>query len=166
MNRSSNMLMTLALSALVLLGGGNALALTLPTDNLHTCTVRDVLTSGSYIYIRCQEGSRQIWLATIPTRLAIGEQISYVESPPMINFHAKELKRTFPEVHFVAGIARPGDIKSIDIPAAEVASQEEDPEPPKDEDSVFSGTDGNGTLVFTDDPAKAPEGAERANSFR
>jgi len=63
-----------------------------------SCVVKEVLKGGMYVYIRCQEKDKEIWLATVARAFRIDEVISFVDAPPMIDFYSKFLDRTFPEV--------------------------------------------------------------------
>jgi hypothetical protein len=123
---------------------------------MHTCIVLEVLNSGGYSYVRCQDGSQEIWLCLPQTSLNIGEQVSYLDAPPMINFHSKGLNRVFPEVRFVPGVSRAGERS---LSTKEATTEGRNVTSHKDQESVYIGTDDRGTLMFTDDPSKAPKGS-------
>jgi len=118
----------------------------------HTCLVNEVTSTGGYTYIGCQEGSSQIWLATRQIDIQTGEQISFPDVPPMVNFISKSMSRTFPRISFVPGITRSGDTASSSTSGSpsknNIATHNND---------TYSGIDDNGTIVFTDDPSKAPK---------
>ena len=63
-----------------------------------SCTVKEVLKGGMYVYIRCQEKDKEIWLATVAMEFKTDQVISFADAPPMIDFYSKFLNRTFPEV--------------------------------------------------------------------
>ncbi|GAB7028418.1 hypothetical protein [Geotalea toluenoxydans] len=155
---------------------------------IRTCTVQEVLDSGGYSFIRCREGSRETWLGVLLTRLDIGEQISYQDCPPLPNFRSNSLDRLFPEIRFVPGVSRAGEppvapteVETIAPEMAPSFNQTDLPVAPepapswnptgvyvaptsarsRSQTDVYAGTDESGTLVFTDDPAKAPGGARR-----
>jgi len=65
---------------------------------IRDCTVQEVLKGGMYVYIRCQEGSAEVWLATVDRSFKPGEEISFLDVPPMTDFYSKFLNRTFPAV--------------------------------------------------------------------
>ena len=65
-----------------------------------SCSVKEVVKGGIYVYLRCQEKEREIWLATVAREFKKDEVISFVDAPPMTDFYSKSLKRTFPEVIF------------------------------------------------------------------
>jgi len=69
-------------------------------DGFRTCTVKEVLKGGIYVYLRCQEKDKDIWLATVAREFKSNETVSFVDAPPMIDFYSKFLDRTFPEVIF------------------------------------------------------------------
>lgn len=65
-----------------------------------SCTVKEVVKGGMYVYIRCQEKGADIWLASVARSFKDDEVISFVDAPPMTNFYSKQLDRLFPEVIF------------------------------------------------------------------
>jgi len=65
-----------------------------------SCSVKEVLKGGMYVYVRCQEKDKDIWLATVARDFKIDEEITFVNAPPMTDFYSKFLDRTFPEVIF------------------------------------------------------------------
>ena len=117
-----------------------------------SCSVEEVLQAGGYTYIRCSEGSNELWLSTPQMALRPGEQIRFVDAPPMVNFQSKSLGRTFSRIIFTP-ITRAGEgINSIGEGVDRTAPDRNDPTA----DSVYSGQDDNGTMVFSDDPSKVP----------
>jgi hypothetical protein len=123
---------------------------------IRSCVIQETIDSGGYTYIRCRERGSDIWLAIMQTRLNIGENISFYDSPPMVNFRHKALNRTFPQIIFVPGVAPAGTLRSD----AESPAPHEESAPAATSDSLYTGSDDNGTLVFTDDPANAPKTAK------
>ena len=69
-------------------------------EKFRSCSVKEVLKGGIYVYIRCQENDKDIWLATVAREFKTDEVISFVNAPPMTDFNSKYLNRTFPEVIF------------------------------------------------------------------
>lgn len=69
-------------------------------EKFRSCTVKEVLKGGIYVYLRCQENEQDIWLATVAREFKTDEVISFVNAPPMTDFYSKYLNRTFPEVIF------------------------------------------------------------------
>lgn len=65
-----------------------------------SCSVKEVLKGGVYVYLRCQEKGKDIWLATVARGFRDGEEVRFVDAPPMLNFYSKQLDRIFPEVIF------------------------------------------------------------------
>ena len=65
-----------------------------------SCTVKEVIKGGMYVYVRCQEKGADIWLAAVARTFKDDEVISFVDAPPMLNFYSKQLNRLFPEVIF------------------------------------------------------------------
>lgn len=85
-----------------------ALASPLPAKESRSCIVKEVLKGGMYVYLRCQEGSSEIWLATVAQTFKADEVIAFVDAPPMIDFYSKQLNRTFPAV-ILTDILKEGD---------------------------------------------------------
>lgn len=69
-------------------------------EGIRSCSVKEVLKGGIYVYIRCLEKDKDIWLATVAREFKTDEVISFVNAPPMNDFYSKQLNRTFPEVIF------------------------------------------------------------------
>ena len=67
-------------------------------ESPRSCSVKEVLKGGMYVYIRCQEKDKEIWLATVAMEFKVDQVISFVDAPPMTDFYSKFLNRTFPEV--------------------------------------------------------------------
>lgn len=65
-----------------------------------SCIVKETQKGGMYVYLRCSENGKDIWLATVARAFKADEQVNFVDAPPMINFYSKFLNRTFPEVIF------------------------------------------------------------------
>lgn len=68
-------------------------------------TVTQTMNSGGYTYVEAaDEKGVKVWLALPETKVAKGDNIEYPETPPMVNFQSKTLKRTFEKILFVPGI--------------------------------------------------------------
>lgn len=67
---------------------------------IRSCAVKEVLKGGIYVYIRCQENAKDVWLATVAREFKTDENISFLDVPPMNDFYSKHLDRVFPEVIF------------------------------------------------------------------
>jgi hypothetical protein len=72
----------------------------LAAEGNRSCSVKEILKGGIYVYLRCQEGNKDIWLATVAREFRVDEVITFVNAPPMTDFYSKFLDRTFPEVIF------------------------------------------------------------------
>lgn len=73
-----------------------------------SCSIKEIIKGGMYVYLRCEEKGSDIWLASVARTFREGEVITFINAPPMINFYSKQLDRTFPEVIFT-DILPPGD---------------------------------------------------------
>jgi hypothetical protein len=89
--------LSLSLAAALLLSSGTA---SNAAEKFRSCSVKEVLKGGIYVYLRCQENEKDIWLATVARDFKTDEVISFVNAPPMNDFYSKYLDRTFPEVIF------------------------------------------------------------------
>jgi hypothetical protein len=81
------------------------------------CVVKEVLKGGMYVYIRCQEGNAEVWLATVDRSFKVDETIFFMDVPPMIDFYSKFLDRTFPAV-ILTDILKSGE-KGLKAPASQ-----------------------------------------------
>jgi hypothetical protein len=97
MNRLTAFACCLIFSALIFF---SAPSFSLAGEPPRSCSVKEVLKGGIYVYLRCQEKDKEIWLATVAREFKIDEVISFVNAPPMTDFYSKFLNRTFPEVIF------------------------------------------------------------------
>jgi hypothetical protein len=69
-----------------------------------TGEVKEVIDSGSFVFIRLDRGDNQIW-ATIPgVEVEVGEKITLLEANVFRKFYSKSLDRTFDELIFSTGI--------------------------------------------------------------
>jgi hypothetical protein len=67
-------------------------------ETSRSCVVKEVLKGGMYVYIRCLEKDKEVWLATVAMEFKVDQVISFADAPPMIDFYSKHLNRMFPEV--------------------------------------------------------------------
>lgn len=87
----------LTLSAALLL---SSVSVAIAAEGIRSCEVKEVLKGGIYVYLRCQEKDKDIWMATVAREFKPDEVISFVDAPPMTDFYSKYLDRIFPEVIF------------------------------------------------------------------
>ena len=78
---------------------------------VRNCSVKEVLKVGMYVYIRCQENNKDLWLATVAREFKLDEVISFLDVPPMTNFYSKQLDRTFPEIILMDNLPPAGSKK-------------------------------------------------------
>lgn len=69
-------------------------------EGTRSCAVKEVVKGGMYVYIRCLEKDKDIWLATVARNFKTDEIINFIDAPPMTDFYSKHLNRTFSEVIF------------------------------------------------------------------
>ncbi|WP_136516358.1 hypothetical protein [Geomonas edaphica] len=71
----------------------------------HKGKVLETMDSGGYTYAQIEEKGEKIWVASMQTPVKVGDTIEFPDSPPMINFQSKTLKRTFDKIIFAPGLA-------------------------------------------------------------
>lgn len=75
-----------------------------PAGAGHKGKVLETMDSGGYTYIQVDENGQKLWLAVMQTKVKVGDTIEFPDSPPMVNFQSKTLKRTFDKIIFASGI--------------------------------------------------------------
>lgn len=63
--------------------------------------VKSVEMAGGYLYIEVDVRDETFWLATTPTRLQVGDKITWQNYAVMANFESKVLNRVFEQILFV-----------------------------------------------------------------
>lgn len=71
----------------------------------HKGKVVETMDSGGYTYVQIDENGQKIWVAAMQTPVKVGDTVEFPDSPPMINFQSKTLKRTFEKIIFAPGLA-------------------------------------------------------------
>ena len=67
--------------------------------------VIEVIQGSSYTYLKVNENKAEKWMAVSKQDVQTGGVYYYDEVLPMINFHSKEIDRTFDEIYFVNTIS-------------------------------------------------------------
>jgi|GEM_PF-255887 len=80
------------------------------TSGVHKVTVKEILQTPSYTYLRVKEDNSEQWLAVSKMQASVGETYYYENPLPMTNFVSKELKRTFKIVLFLSNISSTPDM--------------------------------------------------------
>lgn len=91
----------LVFAALLLLMNVNSLSAQMPTEGKGT--VAEVINVGNYVYVRLEQP--QMWIASSPTGVAIGDLIDFGNGAEMRNFYSAKLDRTFESILFVPQIS-------------------------------------------------------------
>lgn len=76
-----------------------------PGQGNHRGKVLETMDSGGYTYVQIEENGQKVWVAAMQTPVKIGDTVEFPDSPPMINFQSKTLKRTFEKIIFAPGLA-------------------------------------------------------------
>jgi hypothetical protein len=71
--------------------------------------ILETMDSGQYTYVRVKTASGEIWAATSPIKVKVGDKITVPLDSPMQNFHSPTLNRDFPLIYFAAFIGRAGE---------------------------------------------------------
>lgn len=80
-------------------------------EGVHTVTVKEVLPTTKYVYLRVTEGEQEFWIATIKTEVKVGGTYFYQGGLLKTNFESKEHKRVFDKMYLVSSIV-PSDHSS------------------------------------------------------
>ena len=68
----------------------------------NTGVVLETIAVESYTYSRLDMGGNEVWIASTPIQVSVGDAIRFSGEMVMNDFHSKELDRTFSEVLFVS----------------------------------------------------------------
>ena len=71
--------------------------------------VLESLDAAGYTYVRVKTDASEIWAATLPFKVAIGDTVIVPLENPMRNFRSQAMKREFELVYFVSRISKPGE---------------------------------------------------------
>jgi hypothetical protein len=71
----------------------------------HKGKVVETMNSGGYTYVQVDENGQKLWVAAMQTPVKVGDTVEFPDSPPMVNFQSKTLKRTFDKIIFAPGLA-------------------------------------------------------------
>ena len=76
----------------------------IPAGAGHKGKVVSTMNSGGYTYVEVEENGQKLWVAVMETKVNAGDVVEFPDSPPMINFQSKSLKRTFDKIIFAPGL--------------------------------------------------------------
>lgn len=66
----------------------------------HKGKVLQTMDAAGYTYVEVEEKGQKLWLAVMKTAVKKGDIVEFPDSPPMLNFESKTLKRTFDKIIF------------------------------------------------------------------
>ena len=80
-------------------------------DNAQTAegTVLETMDAGKYTYVRVKTATSEIWAASSPFKVAVGDQVVVPLDSPMAQFHSPSLNRDFELIYFAAAIRHAGE---------------------------------------------------------
>jgi hypothetical protein len=70
----------------------------------HKGKVLETMNAGGYTYVQIDEKGQKLWVAVMETKVKVGDTVEFPDSPPMVNFQSKSLKRTFDKIFFAPGL--------------------------------------------------------------
>jgi hypothetical protein len=76
----------------------------IPAGAGHKGKVLETMDSGGYTYAQVEENGQKLWVAVMQTKVKVGDTVEFPDSPPMVNFQSKTLKRTFDKIIFAPGL--------------------------------------------------------------
>lgn len=75
-----------------------------PAGAGHKGKVVSTMDAAGYTYLEVEEKGQKLWVAVMQTKVKVGDEVEFPDSPPMVNFHSKTLNRTFEKIIFAPGI--------------------------------------------------------------
>ena len=75
-----------------------------PAGPSHKGKVIATMNAAGYTYLQVEEKGQKIWAAAKATKLKIGDEVEFPDSPIMQNFTSKTLNRTFDKIFFVSSL--------------------------------------------------------------
>jgi hypothetical protein len=76
----------------------------IPAGVGHKGKVLETMNAAGYTYVQVDENGQKLWLAVMETKVNVGDTVEFPDSPPMLNFQSKSLKRTFDKIIFAPGL--------------------------------------------------------------
>ena len=76
----------------------------IPAGVGHKGKVLETMNAAGYTYVQVDENDQKLWLAVMETKVNVGDTVEFPDSPPMVNFQSKSLKRTFDKIIFAPGL--------------------------------------------------------------
>jgi hypothetical protein len=96
-------------------------------------TVLETMDAGKYTYVRVKTATSEIWAASSPFKVAVGDQVVVPLDSPMEKFHSPSLNRDFALIYFAPAIRHSGEAAPAagpHSPATADAVQVTEPIPP------------------------------------
>ena len=82
--------------------GGGVMPPIQPAAASHKGKVVATMDAAGYTYLQVEEKGQKIWVAAAQTKVTIGDEVEFPDSPVMQNFTSKTLNRTFDKIFFVS----------------------------------------------------------------
>lgn len=76
----------------------------IPAGVGHKGKVTQTMDAAGYTYVEVEEKGQKLWVAVMQTKVNVGDTVEFPDSPPMVNFQSKSLKRTFDKIIFAPGL--------------------------------------------------------------
>jgi hypothetical protein len=75
-----------------------------PAGVVHKGKVVATMNAAGYTYLQVEEKGQKIWAAAKETKLKVGDEVEFPDSPVMQNFTSKTLNRTFDRIFFLSAL--------------------------------------------------------------
>lgn len=80
-----------------------------PEEESHIGTVTHTKHAGVYTYIKLDEQGKEVWLATFPIKVSVGDKVEYIGGILMKDFHSKAMDMTFDFILLITQIRNLND---------------------------------------------------------
>jgi hypothetical protein len=61
-------------------------------------TFVQIMDAGSYTYLEVEEKEQKLWVSALKIKVGKGDTVEFPDTPPMVNFASKTLKRTVDKI--------------------------------------------------------------------
>jgi hypothetical protein len=75
-----------------------------PAGVSHKGKVVATMNAAGYTYMQVEENGQKIWAAAKETKIKVGDEVEFPDSPLMQNFTSKTLNRTFDKIFFLSAL--------------------------------------------------------------
>ena len=76
----------------------------------HIGKVIKTMNAGNYTFMKLDEDGKEVWLASQPMKVSVGDRIEYIGGVPMKDFRSATLNRTFESILLITRIKNLNDV--------------------------------------------------------